>query len=125
MAQSVDALVAALPEPSRATMTALRRLVAESHPELSEHVKWNGPSFLIDGDDRITLGVARDGAVRAVLHRGVKAKPTEGFAFDDEAGLVKWAAADRGVVTFADTAEVETKADAFQAVCHSWLAATR
>ena len=125
MAQSVGALIHALPEPSRAAMTALRRLVAGGHPDVSEHVKWNGPSFLIAGDDRISLGVAKGGAVRAVLHRGVKVKSTEGFVFEDETGLVTWAAVDRGVVTFADTAEVEANAGPFKALCRRWLDATR
>ncbi len=72
-------------------MQALRGLVAASHPDISEHVKWNGPSFVIDGD----------------------------------AGLVKWAAVDRGVVTFADAAEVEAAAEPFKALCRRWLDATR
>lgn len=125
MVQGVEALVAALPEPSRTAMDALRRLVAASHPDVGEHVKWNGPSFVIDGDDRISLGVAKGGAVRAVLHRGAKVKPTEGFIFEDETGLVKWAAADRGVVTFTDAAEIEAASDSFKALCRRWLDATR
>ena len=125
MAKDVDSLVAALPEPSQAAVQALRVLVVASHPDVSEHVKWNGSSFLIDGDDRISLGVAKGGAVRAVLHRGVKVKPTEGFAFEDNSGLVKWAAVDRGVITFADTAEVEANADRFRALCRRWFDATR
>lgn len=122
---TVDALVAALPEPSRAAMQALRGLVAASHPDVTEHVKWNGPSFVIDGDDRISLGVAKGGAVRAVLHRGAKLKSTEGFAFADDSGLIQWAAVDRGVVTFADQAEVAARGEAFQALCGRWFEATR
>lgn len=122
---SVDDLVSAVPEPSRAAMQALRALVAASHPDLTEHVKWNGPSFLIDGDDRISLGVAKGGAVRAVLHRGVKPRPTEGFAFADETGLIQWAAADRGVITLADAAEIATRAQAVQILCRRWFEATR
>ncbi len=125
MAKSVDDLVAALPEPSRAAMQALRALVAASHPDVSEHVKWNGPSFVIDGDDRISLGVAKGGAVRAVLHRGVKPKPTEGFAFEDDSGLIQWAAVDRGIVTCLDAADVAAKGEAFQTLCRRWFEATR
>ena len=106
-------------------MQALRNLVAASHPDVSEHVKWNGPSFLIDGDDRISLGVARGGPVRAVLHRGARVKSTEGFAFDDDTGLIQWAAVDRGVVTFADEAEVTAKGEAFRGLCRRWFEATR
>lgn len=125
MAKSVDDLVAALPEPSRSAMTALRAVVASSHPDLGEQVKWNGPSFTIDGDDRISLGVAKGGTVRAVLHRGVKVKSTEGFVFEDAAGLATWPAVDRGVVTFADEAEVTAKSEPFRDLCRRWLEATR
>ena len=123
--KEVEGLVAALPEASRAAIQALRGLVAASHPGVSEHVKWNGPSFMIDGDDRISLGVAKGGAVRAVLHRGAKVKSTEGFAFADDTGLIQWAALDRGVVTFADEAEVAAKAEAFRSLCRRWFEATR
>lgn len=125
MEKSVDDLVAALPEPSRAILQALRHLVAASHPDVTEHVKWNGPSFLIDGDDRVSVGVAKGGAVRAVLHRGAKVKSVEGFAFADDTGLIQWAAVDRGVVTFVDTADVVAKGEAFQALCGRWFEATR
>jgi hypothetical protein len=117
--------VDALPEPSRAAMQALRGLVAASHPDVTEHVKWNGPSFVIDGDDRISLGVAKGGAVRAVLHRGAKVKATEGFAFADDSGLIQWAAVDRGVVTFSDATDVSAKGAAFQALCARWFETTR
>ena len=125
MPKSVEDLVAALPEPSRAAMQALRVLVTGSHPDIGEHVKWNGPSYVIDGDDRISLGVARGGAVRAVLHRGAKVKSTEGFVFADDSGLIQWAAVDRGVVTFTDAAQVAAKAEVFQPLCARWFEATR
>ena len=60
-----------------------------------------------------------------MLHRGARVKSTEGFVFEDETGLVKWAAVDRGVVTFADAAEVEAAAEPFKALCRLWLEATR
>lgn len=125
MAKSADDLVATLPEPSRAAMQALRALVAVSHPDVSEHVKWNGQSFVIDGDDRVSLGVAKGGAVRAVLHRGAKVKSTGGFAFADDTGLIQWAAVDRGVVTFSDVEDVAAKGETFQALCRRWFDATR
>ena len=125
MAKSVEDLVAALPEPSRGAMQALRDLVAASHPDVSEHVKWNGPSFVIDGDDRISLGVAKGGTVRAVLHRGAKVKSTEGFVFEDDTGLIQWAAADRGVIAFSNAADVAANGAAFHALCRRWFETTR
>lgn len=122
---AVEAFIEGL-EPDRATaVRALRRIVLASHDGLDEHIKWNGPSFRIDGDDRITLGLNPKGGVRAILHRGVKPKDTSGFVFEDDSGLVTWAAPDRGVVAFADAAAVEAQAEAFQTLCRRWFEATR
>ena len=92
---------------------------------VDEHIKWNAPSFRIDGDDRITLGLNPKGGVRAVLHRGVKAKDATGFVFEDDSGLIKWATPDRGVVTFKDAAAVEAHAETFAALSRRWLETTR
>ncbi|MDP3368459.1 MAG: hypothetical protein Q8M32_01275 [Brevundimonas sp.] len=43
----------------------------------------------------------------------------------DDSGWVQWAAADRGVVAFADEAAVVAAAEAFAALCRRWLEATR
>ncbi|PWC05618.1 hypothetical protein DCE94_05000 [Agromyces badenianii] len=64
-----------------------------------ENIKWNGPNYALDGTDRVTLGIDPRGKVRVVMHRGVKIVDAEGFSFDDDTGLVRWAAADRGVIT--------------------------
>jgi len=122
----VEAFIAAMEPPAaREAVAALRRLVLAAHEGVTEHIKWNGPSFCIDGDDRITLGLDRSGAVRVVLHRGVRVKDATDFVFEDEDGLVKWAARDRGVVMFIDRADVETRAAAFSRLSSRWIEATR
>lgn len=122
----VEAFISALEPPSvRQTVEAVRRLVLAAHEGMTEHIKWNGPSFCHGGDDRITVGVDRTGAVRVVLHRGAKVKDASTFVFEDTDGLAKWAARDRGVVMFADLAAVNAKGEAFSRLAHRWIAATR
>ena len=42
----VESLIAAMEPPAaRETVAAVRRLVLASHEGLTEHIKWNGPSF--------------------------------------------------------------------------------
>lgn len=122
--QAVEDWLAARTPSVRAMIQSLRA-AALGAGEVTEHIKWNGPSFCIDGDDRITLGLNPGGGVRAVLHRGVKAKDAAGFSFPDDSGLIRWAAADRGVVNFADEAAVAANAQAFGAICRRWFEATR
>lgn len=100
-------------------------MVFDAGVDVTEQIKWNGPSFCIGGDDRITVGLAPKGGVRVVLHRGVKVKDATGFVFPDDSGLIQWAAPDRGVVAFADEAAVTAHAEAFADLCRRWLEETR
>ncbi len=124
-APSVEVWLAAQTPEIRGAVARLRAVALNAADGVTEHIKWNGPSFCIDGDDRITVGLAPKGGVRAILHRGVKVKDATGFAFPDDSGLIQWAAPDRGVVAFADEAAVVAGAEAFADICRRWLEATR
>ncbi len=106
-----------------AAVDALRAIAATAGPELVETIKWNGPNYALDGEDRITLGLDRKGGVRAVLHRGAKTKETAGFSFDDPDGLASWPAPDRGVVTLAGTTEIAAQHDKLRDLFSRWLEA--
>lgn len=106
-------------------LEALRRLVTDTCPELDESTKWSAPNFSLAGEDRVTLGVQKTGAVRMVLHRGARKQDASGFRFDDPAGLASWPAPDRGVVVLADAAEVEAKAELLRDLVRRWIAVTR
>jgi hypothetical protein len=115
-----DYLAALTPE-QRATADALRALAAAAAPGLTEHIKWNAPSFVHDGEDRITLGSDKAGHIRVILHRGIRPKDANGFSFDAPADLVQWAAPDRGVMTFASPDEIAAHADEIGDVFRRWL----
>lgn len=125
MALTVDAYLAGLSGTDRAMVDALRRIVSRASGDLAEHIKWNAPSFTIDGDDRITLGLERKGGARLVLHRGARPKDSAGFVFDDSAKLATWPSSDRGVVQFRSLAEIEAKSAELQQLCARWVEATR
>lgn len=122
---AVEAWLAGRTPEIRGAVERLRAIVLNAADGVTEHIKWNGPSFCIDGDDRITVGFAPGVGVRAILHRGVKVKDATGFAFPDDSGLIQWAAPDRGVVTFADEAAIAASAEVFADICRRWLEATR
>ncbi len=122
---TVESWLAAQAPDIRSAVERLRAMALDAGDGVTEHIKWNGPSFCIDGDDRITVGLAPKGGVRAILHRGVKVKDAADFVFPDETGLIQWAAADRGVVTFADEGAIAASAEAFADLCRRWLEATR
>jgi hypothetical protein len=124
MAADVESFRAGLDVRTLDTVDAIRAIVAASRSDLTEHIKWNAPSFAIGGDDRITLGLERKGGVRVVMHRGAKPQSLGGFSFDDRHGLARWPEPDRGILVFRDKADVEKRAEAFRDLCSRWLEAT-
>lgn len=98
--------------------------IAASDPGLVGSVKWNAPSFGYEGTDRVTLRLQPGDRVDIVLHRGA-AKRSDAFHFADDWDLVSWAAPDRGVVTIADRAMLESRLSDVLALVAAWLAATR
>ncbi|RZJ84235.1 MAG: DUF1801 domain-containing protein, partial [Brevundimonas sp.] len=90
----VEGFIETWPEAIQPLTRRLREIALAAAPDVTEYIKWNAPSFCVDGDDRITLGLERSGAVRVVLHRGAKAKDAAGFVFDDPMKLARWAAPD-------------------------------
>ena len=118
----VEGWLATLKHARKADVLAVRALVLRALPGVTEHVKWNAPSFCVDGDDRVTMKLQPGDVVQLVLHRGAKARPVKGFSFEDDSGLVRWVAADRGLVTISDLGRERR---ALAALVKRWLLATR
>ncbi len=89
----------------KAVIAELRAIVLSARDGVTEHIKWNAPSFCFGGEDRVTMRL-QDARVQLVFHRGARAKDATGFCFRDDTGLLELVAVDRGVVAFSDVAEV-------------------
>ena len=121
--KTVEAFLADLPAETLAVVQELRTLIRAAHPGLVEGIKWNAPSFSLDGTDLVTLGLQRDGTPRFVLHRGAKVKDNSGFHFDDPDGLADWPAPDRAVVVIKDSQEMAEKGKQLAAMVRRWVGA--
>ncbi|HEV7661691.1 MAG TPA: DUF1801 domain-containing protein [Allosphingosinicella sp.] len=120
----LDAWLAALDHPRKAEVALLVAIALAARPGITGHIKWNAPSFLYAGDDRVTLGLRPNGVLQIVFHRGAKVKDAAGFTFADDSGLIKMVARDRGVVTLAE-GEVAAKADALGRLIARWVEAAK
>lgn len=121
---SVETWLATVDPAQRPALDRLRTIIRDAAgPDVAEAIKWNAPNFTHRGEDRLTLNLGPKGSLRLILHRGAKAKDSAGFSFADPAGLAKWPAPDRGVVSFRDAAELEAKAEALADLVGRWVAA--
>ncbi len=109
---AVDSFLAAIEHPRREGGVGLRAALLASVPRLGEHIKWNAPSFVFDGVDRITFRLRPGDILQLVFHRGASVRgDVATFTFEDATGLLAWQTPDRGVITFAGIADVEARLD--------------
>jgi predicted transport protein len=120
-AQTVDGFLEALEHPHKAAVQELRGLILSLDSRIKEEVKWNAPSFYLD-DNFATLRVHPVPILQLVLHNGSKKKvdPRQ-FKVPDPQGILKWAAKDRCLVTFASLDDARSKMDALKPIVVSWI----
>lgn len=119
--QAVALFLEQTDHPLKSEMIALRKLILASDPDITEHIKWNAPSFCVNGEDRFTFKLNSPQAVDIIFHRGAKVKtmPAEKL-IDDPDGLLKWASNDRAVATFTNMNEIQTKELALRVLIKEW-----
>ncbi|GAA1645260.1 DUF1801 domain-containing protein [Actinoplanes couchii] len=109
-AESVDQYLTRLQHPLKAGVLVLRTTILAADPAITEHIKWNAPSFCYDGEDRVTFRLQPRERLQLVFHRGAKVRSDAAtFAFEDPSGMMTWPAPDRAVIDFPDLASVTTR----------------
>jgi hypothetical protein len=120
----VEQYLAELEHPLKEGVLRLRAAILASDPAITEHVKWNAPSFRYGGEDRVTFRLQPRGRLQLIFHRGAKVRAdTAGFVFDDPSGLMTWPAPDRAVIDFPDLAAVSAREAQVVALVGRWMPA--
>lgn len=118
----VDAFLVALAHPQDATIQRLRAAIRAADPRIAEDIKWNAPSFHIEGRHFATMQLRKADSVLLVLHLGAGKRALPKGAIADPAGLLTWLGADRATLTFAGAGEVEMRGDALKVLLRQWMA---
>lgn len=125
--EQVATFLSELQHPFKAEIEEVRRIVLEAVPELTEHIKWNAPSFCYAAEDRITFQLQGKGFFRLIFHTGAKAqtRTQSGKLIEDHTGLLDWAADDRAIIKLTDLTDVMAKKDKLIDVISKWIEATK
>jgi hypothetical protein len=115
-----------LEHPLKQEMLELREIILEANKQLTEHIKWNAPSYCINGEDRITFNLRAKDQVRLVFHCGVKikARKLKGKISSDTHQWLEWAADDRALLSFSDMIEIMQKKKTIQQIIKEWIKIT-
>lgn len=123
-AQTVEQLLSLLDHPQVDLINEARTLIQRAEPALAEGVKWNAPSYALDGNDIITFNFRNYGPVSLIFHTGPKGKDTKTGRrlFEDASGLVEWLADKRFVLKVPDGRFLQTHAADITKLVQTWVA---
>jgi hypothetical protein len=115
-----------LEHPNKAEIMTVRKIILESNDRITEKIKWNAPSFCVDGDDRITFNLRGKEFFRLIFHCGAKVKspPNMEPIINDEVGLLEWASPDRAILKFTTMNDVISKESYLKEIITKWIEAT-
>lgn len=120
---SVEEYLDGLSKLQREQVLLLRSIILKAEPTLSEHIKWNSPSYVFNGEDRITFNVRLNKPVMIVLHMGATTKEDKKAhpIIADPTNLITWNSNIRGALAFETTAVITENQNQFMQLIKNWL----
>lgn len=112
-----------LVHPLKEEIEEVRKIILSTDDKITEHIKWNAPSFCYEGEDRITFNLNGKGFIRLIFHCGAKVKErkTNEPLISDPSGVLEWKAADRVMMKFTDKNDIKAKEEKLKEVITMWL----
>ena len=114
-----------LKHPLRNEIEQLRLIILSAVNGISENIKWNGPNYCFQNEDRITMRVQPPKQIQLIFHRGAKklAQP-KGKIIDDKSELLLWKENDRAVASFKNMEDIEKSKLPLKDIVKEWVKAT-
>lgn len=109
--------------PFRNEIEQLRICLLSSDKNLTENIKWNGPNYCYNNEDRITMRIQPPTKqAQLIFHRGVKkqAQPKEKL-ISYKSKILVWKENDRAVVTFKNLQDIENGKEELKDIVNEWI----
>ncbi|MCI1265295.1 MAG: DUF1801 domain-containing protein [Saprospiraceae bacterium] len=114
-----------LNHPLRMEIENLREFILNSDVRITENIKWNGPNYCINNEDRITMRVQPPKQIQLIFHRGAKVQEIpKNRIIEDDSGLLIWKTSDRAVATFRNAGEIEQGKVNLTDIVKKWIQET-
>lgn len=121
----VSEFLAPLNHPFTAEIDTLRQIIMDSQTGIEENIKWNGPNYVFQGGDRVTMRIhPPKKQVQLIFHLGAKKQDAKSARIiEDQSDLLDWKGNDRAVVTYKSLEEIESTKSQLQDIVRAWLKA--
>jgi uncharacterized protein YdeI (YjbR/CyaY-like superfamily) len=114
-----------LNHPLRNEIEELRSLILSAE-DVQENIKWNGPNYTFNNEDRITMKIQPLKQIQLIFHRGAKKlEQPKDKLIDDKSKILTWKENDRAIIGFKNLIEIEnTKSDLIK-IIKDWISASK
>lgn len=112
--------------PLKNEIEKLRRCILSANDGLTENIKWNGPNYCFNNEDRITMRIHPPKQIQLVFHRGAKKvdQPLNRL-IDTKSKLLTWKENDRAIATFKNMQEIEDAQIELAKIVVEWIYAAK
>ena len=113
--------------PLRNEIEELRITILTANSELTENIKWNGPNYCFENEDRITMRIQPPTKqVQLIFHRGAKKQiQPENKLISNKSKMLLWKENDRAIATFKNMQDVENGKTELIQIVSEWINATK
>lgn len=109
----------------RDEIECLRKIIMSTDYELTEGIKWNGPNYSINGEDRITMRINPQKQLQVIFHRGAKVRePLEKRLLSEKYDILIWKENDRAIASFKSLDEIQGNSEMIREIVEKWIEAT-
>jgi len=111
-----------LNHPLRDEIELLREYILSAKSGIAENIKWNGPNYTFNWEDRITMKIQPPKNLQLIFHRGAKVleMPKEKL-LNEDFGLLNWKTNDRAVATFVTMDEIVANKESLSKIVNEWI----
>jgi len=113
--------------PFRKEIEQLRNCILSANTALTESIKWNGPNYCFDNEDRITMRIQPPTKqAQLIFHRGAKkqTQPKDKL-IANKSKMLLWKENDRAIVIFKDLQDIEKGKAELTTIVKEWIKAAK
>mgnify|MGYP000888362779 CR=1 FL=1 len=112
--------------PLKKEIEQLRILIVSIDSNLTENIKWNGPNYCFNNEDRITMKIHPPKNIQLIFHSGVKKlEQPKDKLINENSKLLIWKENDRAIATFTNMAEIENATSDLTQIIKKWVVASK
>ncbi len=124
--KEVSEFLDGLNHPLRDEIENLRHIIINAINGLTENIKWNGPNYCYEDNDRITMKIQPPKHIQLIFHRGAKKQEQpKGKIIQSKSKLLLWKENDRAIVTFKNMSEIENGKMDLTSIVNEWILRTK